>query len=417
MGLMTSIGKVFGGKSSGNSTGGGSKAPGVTGAAGMSGVSPAVSSRGVAMHALHEDDEPALIEAKPGVGDGGGMGPDASTLQRIDQQLMAQRAAREKAKQQFLLQLQRNYNEILSLVRKVDKHLDTQELRQQRLLELAEKSVQAVSVLPELRDASHRVATALDRLSEQQGVANENLRQMREQGAQAARSLDQIREQSARSAEALDRVSQDAARTVSTLNEVKQDTGRASATLEAVRGEAARSAEAIEVVRDQSTRAANVLDAVRDQTARSTSALDDVRGSSARSAELLSGLRGDQARAADLLGDLQSITRAAHERTDARLAASAEMLGQVRDVIRETGDHEQVIATSLHDFRNSMGGMAEATSRLGEALATMRRGELDREQQIAQIIVKSQRGTMIMIAVLVVIGLVAVAAIVLSARG
>lgn len=69
-------------------------------------------------------------------------------------------------RQELIKELQKNYSEVLGLVRKVDDHLDTQSHRSERLLELAERSARNMDAIPELVEQNRRVADALGDLIE-----------------------------------------------------------------------------------------------------------------------------------------------------------------------------------------------------------------------------------------------------------
>jgi methyl-accepting chemotaxis protein len=69
-------------------------------------------------------------------------------------------------RQELIKELQKNYTEVLGLVRKVDDHLDTQSQRSERLLELAERSARNMDAIPELVEQNRRVADALGDLIE-----------------------------------------------------------------------------------------------------------------------------------------------------------------------------------------------------------------------------------------------------------
>jgi hypothetical protein len=70
---------------------------------------------------------------------------------------------RARSKQQVLDQLRENYEEVIRVVRKVDSTLDQQHRRGERMLEIAEHTVHGR--LPELREETRKVADAIERLS------------------------------------------------------------------------------------------------------------------------------------------------------------------------------------------------------------------------------------------------------------
>lgn len=129
---------------------------------------------------------------------------------------------------------------------------------------------------------------------------------------------------------------------------------------------------------------------------------------------VLTDLRDQNARAADAITELTAVTKAGQKSTDNRLGEQTRVLGDMKSVIQATAEHEKEISHSLDAFRNSMGGMADATGRLGEALAGMRAADVEREEQIAKMITRQQRFMIIAIGLIVVVCGGALAAITLA---
>ncbi|MEM1328973.1 MAG: hypothetical protein AAGG07_00280 [Planctomycetota bacterium] len=69
-------------------------------------------------------------------------------------------------RQELLNELQQNYREVVGLVRKVDQHLDEQRDRSEKLLEIASTVPTSLAVLPEIRDQTVRLSTAIEQLNE-----------------------------------------------------------------------------------------------------------------------------------------------------------------------------------------------------------------------------------------------------------
>lgn len=67
---------------------------------------------------------------------------------------------------QLVAELQRNYSEVLGIVRKVDGHLDEQQHRADRMLAIAEQTARKLDHLPELAAQTGRVADAISKLVE-----------------------------------------------------------------------------------------------------------------------------------------------------------------------------------------------------------------------------------------------------------
>jgi methyl-accepting chemotaxis protein len=71
-----------------------------------------------------------------------------------------------KNRAELIGELQKNYTEVLGIVRKVDQHLDDQQGRADRMLSIAERSAERLEVLPELVEQNRRVADAILQLVE-----------------------------------------------------------------------------------------------------------------------------------------------------------------------------------------------------------------------------------------------------------
>lgn len=74
--------------------------------------------------------------------------------------------AAPRNKQELIAELQRNYAEVLELVRKVDLHLDTQQQRSARLVEIAERIPEAVTALSDIRAQNSEFLVAVRELTE-----------------------------------------------------------------------------------------------------------------------------------------------------------------------------------------------------------------------------------------------------------
>lgn len=77
-------------------------------------------------------------------------------------------------KQELLNELRRNYAEVVSLVRKVDNHLDHQDRRSERMLEIAEKLPKAIEQIERLEDRHAELLSAVTRLTETLKEGQEN---------------------------------------------------------------------------------------------------------------------------------------------------------------------------------------------------------------------------------------------------
>lgn len=109
------------------------------------------------------------------------------------------RLSAKKAKQELITELQKNYKEVLELVRRVQTHLDEQETRSARLMEIVERVPEALDRIPEQREQTERLINAVESLGETAGahrdVSQQNLRELvkaNEQLAQTARAENEL---------------------------------------------------------------------------------------------------------------------------------------------------------------------------------------------------------------------------------
>lgn len=87
-----------------------------------------------------------------------------------------------KSKGEMIAELQKNYNEVMELIRKVSNHLDEQAGRSERLMEIAERIPEALDALPELRSQNERIIVALRDAAEE----------ARSRDEQSAQTLDRL---------------------------------------------------------------------------------------------------------------------------------------------------------------------------------------------------------------------------------
>lgn len=109
------------------------------------------------------------------------------------------RLSAKKAKQELITELQKNYKEVLELVRRVQTHLDEQETRSARLMEIVERVPEALDRLPEQREQTERLISAVESLGstscEQRDLAQQNLLELvkaNEQLSQTAHAENQL---------------------------------------------------------------------------------------------------------------------------------------------------------------------------------------------------------------------------------
>lgn len=114
------------------------------------------------------DDAELIEQADPHESDHTARNGEVSRAADLAADLSAERTpiVTPRNRQELIKELQKNYTEVVGLVRKVDDHLDTQTHRSERLLELAERSARNMDALPELVEQNKRVADALNDLIE-----------------------------------------------------------------------------------------------------------------------------------------------------------------------------------------------------------------------------------------------------------
>jgi ABC-type transporter Mla subunit MlaD len=102
------------------------------------------------------------------------------------------RLTSKKAKQELIAELQKNYKEVLELVRRVQTHLDTQEERSARLMEIVERIPEALDEIPERRKQTERLIRAVEQVAEvgksSQDVSQQSLRELAKANEQLSRS-------------------------------------------------------------------------------------------------------------------------------------------------------------------------------------------------------------------------------------
>ena len=127
----------------------------------------------------------------------------------------------KRTRQELLTELQQNYREVVGLVRKVDQHLDQQERRGTRLMEIAERLPAALDTLPAIREQTVRLTEAIERLAE----SNERHADRGEAAAVAqTEALTSVRSLVAESARAEQEVAQNVAAFTTTVDSMSEAT-------------------------------------------------------------------------------------------------------------------------------------------------------------------------------------------------
>lgn len=122
--------------------------------------------------------------------DGGSAG-DSSIDFVLDDHGEEKRLTSRKAKQELVTELQKNYKEVLELVRRVQSHLDLQEERSTRLMEIVERLPEVLDGEPERRAQTERLIQAVERVSEvgktNHDVSQQSLRELAKANEQLVR--------------------------------------------------------------------------------------------------------------------------------------------------------------------------------------------------------------------------------------
>ncbi len=142
-----------------------------------------------------------------------------------------------KNRQELIEELQKNYAEVVTLVRKMDGHLDRQDKRSVRLLEIAETLPTAIEDLSAIRQQHSKLAEAIDSLTaatKQSSSSNEAAQSMQIKALGEVRSLmEQSEGHERRVAESLDEFK-------ASIGEVATSTGRLGGVLEGMDSRQAR---------------------------------------------------------------------------------------------------------------------------------------------------------------------------------
>lgn len=142
-----------------------------------------------------------------------------------------------KNRQELIEELQKNYAEVVTLVRKMDGHLDRQDKRSVRLLEIAETLPTAIEDLSAIRNQHSKLSEAIDSLTaatKQNSSSNEAAQSLQIQALGEVRSLLESSEgHERRVAESLDEFK-------ASIGEVATSTGKLGGVLEGMDSRQAR---------------------------------------------------------------------------------------------------------------------------------------------------------------------------------
>lgn len=101
------------------------------------------------------------------------------------------RLSAKKAKQELITELQKNYKEVLEVVRRVQTHLDEQEARSTRLMEIVEGVPSALDQLSEHKEQNERLIMAVERLNDTASTSHDVSQQSLRELAKANEQLSQ----------------------------------------------------------------------------------------------------------------------------------------------------------------------------------------------------------------------------------
>ncbi|MEM7628405.1 MAG: hypothetical protein AAF995_01465 [Planctomycetota bacterium] len=161
MGVLAGLGRVFSKKQHTGGRGVAPSGPGSGPGAGAAVATPAEAggATGVPRVSDARPGEPVAIDLhEPDIAREGGArrpGEREGDAER-DKQL---------SRKEVVAELQKNYTEVLEIVRKVDQHLDRQEERARELMTLAERTAKAVESLPAMREQGEQLNRAVTDLT------------------------------------------------------------------------------------------------------------------------------------------------------------------------------------------------------------------------------------------------------------
>ncbi len=143
--------------------------------------------------------------------------------------------------------------------------------------------------------------------------------------------------------------------------------------------------------------------------------LVDLAERTAASLESLPSLRDGQSELNETVGRLLEATRESQSRYEATLVRQTEAFEDVRRLAQHAGEGQTRLSGALDDFSGSMSSMGDATGRLGDALASLRQTDMDRESELMRMVARSNRVMMACmggVALMVIVTLVVVAMVV-----
>ena len=162
------------------------------------------------------------------------------------------------------------------------------------------------------------------------------------------------------------------------------------------------------------------VDAHLDKADMRSQRLVDLAERTASSLEALPSLRDQQSELNETVGRLLEATRESQNRHEATLQRQNAAFDDVRRIAEHAESGQQRLSGALDEFSGSMSSVGEATGRLGDAIASLRQTDLDREAELARMVARSNRVMMACmggVALMVIVTLVVVAMAVSGSPG
>jgi myosin heavy subunit len=124
------------------------------------------------------------------------------------------------------------------------------------------------------------------------------------------------------------------------------------------------------------------------------------------------GLREDARKALVALDQIASTQREGQTRTETALQAHSGRLNRMTELMENSSETEQRVASTLTDVGTTLSAMAAATESVGGALRAMQEREAKRDAQLAGLLTRSHRW---MVAITAVVGVAIAAGLIFAA--
>jgi chromosome segregation ATPase len=131
-----------------------------------------------------------------------------------------------------------------------------------------------------------------------------------------------------------------------------------------------------------------------------------------KSVEAAPGLREDARKALVALDQLATTQRDGQARTETALQAHSGRLNRMTELMENSSETEQRVASTLSDVGATLSAMATATENVGGALRAMQEREAKRDAELAGLLTRSHRW---MVAITAVVGVAIAAGLIFAA--